>query len=113
MTAMHEAMAGAPGLIARRQAGAGFGGCLVALVERDAVAAFSDAVVARAYAAATGIEPRIFAVRSASALGAGPLDSSLPPSCGRAHAPRGVRSAAPTASRRSRASGRPLTCASS
>ena len=37
MTAMHEAMDGAPGLIARRQAGAGFGGCLVAIVERESV----------------------------------------------------------------------------
>ena len=41
MTAMHEAMAGAPGLIARRQAGAGFGGCLVAIVERARVEAFA------------------------------------------------------------------------
>jgi galactokinase len=72
MTAMHGAMAGAPGLIARRQAGAGFGGCLVALVERDAVAAFGD-VVARGYAAATGIEARVFAVEAAP--GAGPLAS--------------------------------------
>ena len=57
MTAMHDAMAGAPGLIARRQAGGGFGGCLVALVEPAAVPAFS-AAVARAYEAATGIQPR-------------------------------------------------------
>jgi galactokinase len=64
MTAMHEAMAGAPGLIARRQAGGGFGGCLVALVEPMAVPAFS-AAVARAYEAATGIQPSIFAVRAA------------------------------------------------
>jgi galactokinase len=62
MTAMHEAMSSAPGLIARRQAGGGFGGCLVALVERDAVAAF-EVRVAAAYHEATGIEPRIFAVR--------------------------------------------------
>ena len=41
MTAMHEAMRDAPGLIARRQAGAGFGGCLVAFVEQGTVAAFS------------------------------------------------------------------------
>ncbi len=64
MTAMHDAMAGAPGLIARRQAGGGFGGCLVALVEPAAVPAFS-AAVARAYEAATGIQPRIFAVEAA------------------------------------------------
>jgi len=65
MAAMHEAMREAPGLIARRQAGAGFGGCLVAFVERDAVSAFS-AWVERAYLAATGIDPRIFPVEAAA-----------------------------------------------
>jgi len=70
MTAMHDAMAGAPGLIAGRQAGAGFGGCLVALVERDAVEAFATHVE-RAYASTTGIEPSVFAVDAAP--GAGPI----------------------------------------
>lgn len=69
MEAMHEAMAGAPGLIARRQAGAGFGGCLVALVERGAVADFVP-FVERAYTAATGIAPSIFAVEAAPGAGA-------------------------------------------
>ena len=72
MLAMHQAMEDAPGLVARRQAGAGFGGCLVALVEREAVGAFS-ASVGRAYATATGIEPSVFAVEAAA--GAGPLTS--------------------------------------
>jgi galactokinase len=72
MLAMHRAMEDAPGLVARRQAGAGFGGCLVALVEREAIEAFS-ASVARAYATATGIEPSVFAVEAAA--GAGPLTS--------------------------------------
>ncbi len=71
MTAMHEAMSEAPGLIARRQAGAGFGGCLVAFVEQGAVPAFS-AHVRRAYATATGIDPRVFPVEAAP--GAGPLE---------------------------------------
>jgi len=71
MTAMHDAMTGAPGLIARRQAGAGFGGCLVAIVERERVAAFS-ASVARAYADATGIEPSIFGVEASA--GACPVE---------------------------------------
>ena len=65
MTAMHEAMRDAPGLIARRQAGAGFGGCLVAFVEQGSVAAFS-AHVRLAYATATGTEPRIFPVHAAA-----------------------------------------------
>ena len=68
MTAMHEAMREAPGLIARRQAGAGFGGCLVAFVEQDAVPAFS-AHVRQAYATATGIDPRIFPVEAAPGAG--------------------------------------------
>jgi galactokinase len=70
MTAMHEAMTGAPGLIARRQAGAGFGGCLVALVERERVEAFG-AYVASAYVETTEIKPAIFAVDASP--GAGPL----------------------------------------
>jgi len=70
MLAMHGAMEDAPGLVARRQAGAGFGGCLVALVEREAVEAFRTCV-GRAYATATGIEPSVFAVEAAA--GAGPL----------------------------------------
>ena len=68
MTAMHEAMRGAPGLIARRQAGAGFGGCLVAFVEQGAVPAFS-AHVRRAYATATGIDARVFPVEAAPGAG--------------------------------------------
>jgi galactokinase len=68
MTAMHEAMRAAPGLIARRQAGAGFGGCLVAFVEQGAVPAFS-AHVRRAYATATGIDARIFPVEAAPGAG--------------------------------------------
>ncbi len=71
MTAMHDAMTGAPGLIARRQAGAGFGGCLVALAVRGSVDTFS-AHAECAYTDATGIEPKIFAVDAAP--GAGPIE---------------------------------------
>jgi galactokinase len=71
MAAMQGAIAGAPGLIASRQAGAGFGGCLVALVEREAAGAFGTHVE-RAYASATGIEPRVFRVEAAP--GAGPIE---------------------------------------
>ena len=69
MTAMHEAMRGAPGLIARRQAGAGFGGCLVAFVEQGSVPAFSGHVRG-AYATATGIEASVFPVEAAPGAGA-------------------------------------------
>ena len=68
MSAMHAAMDGAPGLIARRQAGAGFGGCLVAIVERGAVTAFAGHT-AQAYTAATDIEPAVFGVEAASGAG--------------------------------------------
>ncbi len=68
MAAMHDAMEGAPGRIACRQAGAGFGGCLVAIVERDAVDRFGAHVV-RAYAGAAGIEPSVFGVEAAPGAG--------------------------------------------
>jgi galactokinase len=71
MTAMRAAMVRAPGFVAGRQAGAGFGGCLVALVDRDEVDAFGTHVE-QAYAAATGIAPHIFPVQAAA--GAGPVD---------------------------------------
>ena len=41
MAAMIEAMPAAPGVIAARQAGGGFGGCMVALVEQADVDAFA------------------------------------------------------------------------
>jgi galactokinase len=66
-----DAMLAAPGLVGARQAGAGFGGCMVALIERDRVEAFRAAVEQR-YAAVTGIEPRVFAVTASN--GAGLLD---------------------------------------
>ncbi len=69
MAAMHAAMDGAPGLIARRQAGAGFGGCLVAIVHSGEVEAFAGHVT-REYHRATGFEPSVFEVRAAPGAGA-------------------------------------------
>lgn len=71
MTAMHRAMDEAPGLIARRQAGAGFGGCQVAIVHRGSVDEFAE-YVTHEYHAATGIEPSVFGVDASP--GAGELD---------------------------------------
>lgn len=68
MVAMMDAMLSAPGVIGARQAGAGFGGCMVALVEADETAAFTQAVKA-AYSAATGIEPNVFPARPAAGAG--------------------------------------------
>jgi galactokinase len=68
MEAMMGAMRAAPGVIGARQAGAGFGGCMVALVEADQTAAFAQDVKA-AYSAATGIDPHVYPVRPAAGAG--------------------------------------------
>jgi galactokinase len=68
MEAMHAAMMGAPGAIGARQAGAGFGGCLVAFVEASEVDDFEESV-REAYTYAAGIEPEIYPVRAAPGAG--------------------------------------------
>jgi galactokinase len=64
MEQMHEAMSNAPGVIGCRQAGAGFGGCMVALVESDNVDEFCE-YVSKVYEEASGITPDVYAVQSA------------------------------------------------
>lgn len=61
MDAMMAAMRGAPGFIAARQAGAGFGGCMVALVDLQETTRFAADVQVH-YQSATGIVPGIYAV---------------------------------------------------
>ncbi len=56
---------GAPGCFGARMTGAGFGGCVVALVNGADGAAFA-ASVERAYRAATGLEPKIYACTAAA-----------------------------------------------
>lgn len=68
MHSMMESMLAAPGVIGARQAGAGFGGCMVAFVEEPMVGDFATAVSAR-YSAATGINPEIYPVTAASGAG--------------------------------------------
>ncbi len=70
MQQMFLAMTAAPGCIGARQAGAGFGGCMVAFVEKDLVLEFSRHA-GPDYAKRTGIQPEIYPV--AAAQGAGPL----------------------------------------
>lgn len=70
MERMFEAMSAGPGVIAARQSGGGFGGCMIAYVLADKVQAFADSV-GRAYTSATGIEPAIYV--TAPSAGAGPL----------------------------------------
>jgi galactokinase len=59
MLAMMEAMMAAPGAIGARQAGAGFGGCMVAFVETPEMDAFAAAVCER-YRETTGLTPEIY-----------------------------------------------------
>jgi galactokinase len=65
MFTLMEAMLKAPGVIGARQAGAGFGGCMVAFVRVGAVEAFSQSV-RQAYHARTGITPEVYAVTAAA-----------------------------------------------
>ncbi len=68
MEAMIEAMRSGPGVVAARQTGAGFGGCMVALVQNGFVSEFS-ASVAGDYQAATGIQPQIFEIAASPGAG--------------------------------------------
>jgi galactokinase len=64
MVAMMDAMLAAPGVIGARQAGAGFGGCMVALVDATRTDAFRAAVL-DAYYNATQVRPEIYPVDAA------------------------------------------------
>ena len=63
MEAMHDAMLRAPGCTGARQAGAGFGGCMIAAAETPAREAFVRSVVS-GYRAETGIEARAYLVNA-------------------------------------------------
>jgi galactokinase len=71
MAAMMEAMLAAPGVIGARQAGAGFGGSMVALVDAAQTQAFCTAVQ-DSYHRATHVCPEIYPVEAAP--GAGQFD---------------------------------------
>jgi galactokinase len=64
MAAMYEEMIAAPGVIGARQAGAGFGGCMVAFVDAASMDDFREAVIG-SYYGATGLRPEIYPVESA------------------------------------------------
>lgn len=68
MSFMIEAMLSAPGVIGARQAGAGFGGCMVAFVREEETAAFAGHV-RQHYAASCGIEPVVYPVGAAAGAG--------------------------------------------
>lgn len=69
MEQMMAAMLSGPGVIGARQAGAGFGGCMVAFVEETAVPSFA-AHITESYVAAAGIRPKVYAVQAAPGAGA-------------------------------------------
>jgi galactokinase len=68
MYAMMRAMLAAPGVIGARQAGAGFGGCMVAFVEKEKTDAFA-ASVKTAYFTDTKTEPEVYPVTAADGAG--------------------------------------------
>jgi galactokinase len=68
MLTMMEAMMVAPGVIGARQAGAGFGGCMVAFVETGKTDAFAAAVSER-YSEKTGLTPEIYPVQASDGAG--------------------------------------------
>lgn len=68
MEAMMDAMVQGPGVIAVRQAGGGFGGCMVALVEAQHVQRFVP-TVAEIYATRTNVQPSIYSVSAAPGAG--------------------------------------------
>jgi galactokinase len=72
MERMVEAAYEAPGVIGARPAGAGFGGCVVAVVHVDQSPMFVSHVK-EAYAASTGLQPAVFPLRPS--FGAGPLEA--------------------------------------
>ncbi len=65
---MLNAMLEGPGVIAARQAGAGFGGCMVALVEAQFVQHFVP-YVTQAYTGKTGVQPSIYSVAAVDGAG--------------------------------------------
>jgi galactokinase len=68
MGLMMEAMLKAPGVMGARQAGAGFGGCMVAFVESGQTACFAQHVE-EYYARSSGITPAVYAVQAAEGAG--------------------------------------------
>jgi galactokinase len=69
MERMYEAMTGAPGVIAARQSGGGFGGCMLAYVLADRVSEFAEQV-RRQYKEKTGIEATIHVTEPSAGAGA-------------------------------------------
>jgi galactokinase len=70
MEAMMDAMLNSAGVVGARQTGAGFGGCMAALVHSQDVAGFMEDVT-QEYCHQTNIRPSVYPVRATA--GAGPV----------------------------------------
>lgn len=68
MQAMFDAASDAVGCVGCRQAGAGFGGCMIALVQRNAVESFCRSVAER-YLRLSGIRPEMYPVAASDGAG--------------------------------------------
>jgi galactokinase len=68
MEQMIDAMNGSPGIIGGRQAGAGFGGCMIALVEKEKTEPFTESVVNR-YRQLSGLQADVYPVSTAAGAG--------------------------------------------
>jgi galactokinase len=68
LDALVEIARGVPGVAAARMTGAGFGGCTVNLVERGAVEALRERIMAD-YPSRTGLTPRLYAVDAVAGAG--------------------------------------------
>jgi galactokinase len=77
LEALVEIATGCDGVAAARLTGAGFGGCTVNLVERDARSGFADTIL-REYEARTGRSGRVFEVEPADAAGVVGNDEEKP-----------------------------------
>ena len=68
LDALVEIAASVPGVAAARMTGAGFGGCTINLVEREAVSALRKRVLA-VYPGRTGLTPRVYPVDAVAGAG--------------------------------------------
>ncbi len=68
MQSMFDSMSSAPGCVGCRQAGAGFGGCMIALVESNKTSDFIDQVK-DTYERETGIHADVYPIRSSAGSG--------------------------------------------
>jgi galactokinase len=68
LDALVEIASGTPGVAASRMTGAGFGGCTVNIVERDAVEPLREAVE-REYPARSGRQPAVYVVEASEGAG--------------------------------------------